>query len=91
MRVGIVTPAWNVARWIDGTIRSVLEQTHADWRMVVVDDGSTDATAALVGRVADPRVTLLRQANAGVSAARNAGLAALDPGADAVLFLDADD
>jgi len=49
-----VTPAWNVARWIDGTIRSVLEQTHADWRMVVVDDGSTDATAALVGRVADP-------------------------------------
>ncbi len=91
MRVGIVTPAWNVARWIDGTIRSVLEQTHADWRMVVVDDGSTDATAALVGRVADPRVTLLRQANAGVSAARNAGLAALHPGADAVLFLDADD
>jgi glycosyltransferase involved in cell wall biosynthesis len=91
MRVGIVTPAWNVAPWIDGTIRSVLDQTHTDWRMVVVDDGSTDATAALVAKVADPRVTLLSQANAGVSAARNAGLAALDPDADAVLFLDADD
>ena len=75
MRVGIVTPAWNVAPWIDGTIRSVLDQTHTDWRMVVVDDGSTDATAALVAKVADPRVTLLSQANAGVSAARNAGLA----------------
>jgi len=59
--------------------------------MVVVDDGSTDATASLAGGFPDDRVTLLRQANAGVSSARNNGLAALDPSAEAVLFLDADD
>ncbi len=91
MRVGIVIPAWNVAAWIATAIRSVLVQTHTDWRMVVVDDGSTDTTADLAADFADPRLTLLRQANAGVSAARNRGLAALDPDADAVLFLDADD
>jgi glycosyltransferase involved in cell wall biosynthesis len=91
MRVGIVTPAWNVAPWIAETIRSVIAQTHANWRMVVVDDGSTDATASLAGGFPDDRVTLLRQANAGVSSARNRGLAALDPSAEAVLFLDADD
>ena len=91
MRVGIVTPAWNVAPWIAEAIRSVIAQTHTDWRMVVVDDGSTDATADLVGGFRDDRLTLLRQANAGVSAARNRGLAALDPSTEAVLFLDADD
>ncbi len=91
MRVGIVTPAWNMAPWIGATIRSVLAQTHADWRMVVVDDGSTDATAAVTAGFRDARLALLRQANAGVSVARNRGLAALDPDAEAVLWLDADD
>ncbi len=91
MRVGIVTPARNAAPWIAAAIHSVIAQAHADWRMVVVDDGSTDATSAMAADVPDPRLTLLRQPNAGVSAARNRGLAALDPTADAVLFLDADD
>lgn len=91
MRVGIVTPAWNMAPWIGATIRSVLAQSHADWRMVVVDDGSTDATAAVTAGFRDARLALLRQANAGVSVARNRGLAALDPDAEAVLWLDADD
>jgi glycosyltransferase involved in cell wall biosynthesis len=91
MRVGIVTPAWNVAPWIAETIRSVISQSHAEWRMVVVDDGSSDATASLAAGFTDSRLTLLRQSNAGVSTARNRGLAALDPSVDAVLFLDADD
>jgi glycosyltransferase involved in cell wall biosynthesis len=91
MRVGIVTPAWNMAPWITATIRSVLAQTHTDWRMVVIDDGSTDATADLTAAFVDQRLTLLRQPNAGVSVARNRGLAALDPGVEAVLCLDADD
>jgi glycosyltransferase involved in cell wall biosynthesis len=91
MRVGIVTPAWNVGPWIADAIRSVIAQTHTNWRMVVVDDGSTDATASLAAGFPDDRLTLLRQANAGVSTARNRGLAALDASADAVLFLDADD
>ena len=91
MRVGIVTPAWNMAPWIVATIRSVLAQTHTDWRLMVIDDGSTDATADLTAAFVDQRITLLRQANAGVSVARNRGLAELDPSAEAVLCLDADD
>ena len=62
MRVGIVTPAWNVAPWIGAAIHSVLAQSHTDWRMVVVDDGSTDATASLAAGFVDVRLRLLRQA-----------------------------
>lgn len=89
MDIGIVVPAYNVAPWIGEAIGSVLAQTHRDWTMVVVDDGSGDATADIVGAVRDPRVRLIRQANSGVSAARNRGMAEI--GADALLFLDADD
>ena len=89
MRVGIVTPAFNIAPYIGDAIRSVLAQTHPDWTMTVVDDGSTDGTAAVVEGFADPRIRLLRQRNAGVSIARNRGLAA--DRSDAVLFLDGDD
>jgi glycosyltransferase involved in cell wall biosynthesis len=91
MRVGIVTPAWNTAPWIAAAIRSVLAQTHTDWRMVVVDDGSTDATASVAAGFLDDRLMLLRQTHAGVSVARNRGLAALEADVVAVLCLDADD
>jgi glycosyltransferase involved in cell wall biosynthesis len=67
----------------------VLGQTHRDLRLVVVDDGSTDATARVVTGFSDPRLTLIWQCNAGVAAARNRGMA--DADGDALLFLDADD
>ena len=89
MRIGIVTPAFNVASCIGDAIRSVLAQTHQDWTLTIVDDGSTDGTAAIAAGFDDPRVRLIRQPNAGVSAARNRGMA--ETGADALLFLDADD
>jgi glycosyltransferase involved in cell wall biosynthesis len=91
MQVGIVVPAWNVAAYLGDTLASVLAQTHANWRLVVVDDGSTDGTAEVVKAFADARIDLVRQANAGVSAARNRGLRVLCDTADAVLFLDGDD
>ena len=74
MRIGIIMPAYNAQSWIGDAIASVIGQTHDDWTMVVVDDGSTDATAEVVARAADPRIRLIRQANAGVSAARNRGM-----------------
>jgi glycosyltransferase involved in cell wall biosynthesis len=89
MRIGVVTPAYNVAPYIGAAIDSVLAQTHRDWTMTIVDDGSSDATAAVAASVHDARVRLIGQPNGGVSAARNRGLAATQ--ADAVLFLDADD
>jgi glycosyltransferase involved in cell wall biosynthesis len=75
MRIGVVIPAYNAAPWIGDAIASVLAQTHGNWTLVVVDDGSTDATADVVGCFADARIRLVRQANAGVSAARNRGMA----------------
>jgi glycosyltransferase involved in cell wall biosynthesis len=73
VRVGVIIPAYNAAPWIGGAITSVLAQTHEDWTLVVVDDGSTDGTSEVVGSFVDPRIRLIRQANAGVSAARNCG------------------
>ena len=89
MRIDIITPAYDVAPYIGDAIRSVLAQSHRYWTMTIVDDGSTDETAAIAATFDDPRIRLLRQRNAGVSAARNLGLVASN--AEAVLFLDADD
>ena len=89
LRIAVVTPAYNAAPTIADAIRSVLGQTHRDLRLVVVDDGSTDTTAAVAASFADPRLALIWQCNAGVAAARNRGMAAAD--GDALLFLDADD
>src|SRR5215212_6358149 len=87
--VSILTPAFDVARFIDTTLDSVLAQTVSDWEMVVVDDGSQDGTAAVVASRRDPRIRLVRQANAGVSVARSRAIA--EARGEAILFLDADD
>lgn len=89
MRIGIVVPAHNVARYIGDTVCSVLAQSHREWTMVVVDDGSSDGTAGVVRTCPDRRIRLIVQPNGGVSAARNRGVRDLD--CDAVLFLDGDD
>jgi len=82
---------FNAERTIAGTLKSICAQTHRALDIVVVDDGSTDGSAAVVEafRACDPRVRLLRQANAGVAAARNAGAASTD--AEFLAFTDADD
>jgi glycosyltransferase involved in cell wall biosynthesis len=89
LSVGVVIPAFNAAPFIADALGSLQRQTFAGWRAVVVDDGSTDATADIVAGFAGPRISLLRQANQGAAAARNHGVAAID--AEALLFLDADD
>jgi len=75
--VSVLIPSWNAARVIGRAIGSALESPGLDVEVVVVDDASTDGTADVVAGIAarDPRVVLVRQpSNAGVSAARNAGL-----------------
>jgi glycosyltransferase involved in cell wall biosynthesis len=94
VHIAVIIPACNVADFLPDAIGSVLRQSYADWSMVVVDDGSTDATPAVATSFRDSRICLVRQGNAGVSAARNAGVAvALAAGRvpEAVLFLDGDD
>lgn len=86
MKVSIVIPCYNHARFLRDAIGSALAQSHDDVEVIVVDDGSTDGSA----RVASSHgVRVARQANHGLSAARNAGLA-LSTG-EVVIFLDADD
>lgn len=86
--VSIILPTYNRADTLGRAIESVLAQSFQDWELIVVDDGSTDGTADLfVGM--DPRVRLVRQANAGVGAARNTGLAASR--GRFLTFLDSDD
>ena len=87
--VSVITPARNVAPWIEAAIRSVLAQTMPDLEHFVVDDGSTDATVDVVASIVDPRLRLLTQPARGASAARNAGLR-LSSG-PFVAFLDGDD
>jgi len=83
-------PAFNAARTIGSSIRSVLNQTEQDFEVVVVDDGSTDDTPERAQSFAsDPRVRVIAQRNRGPSAARNAGLASAR--GLYVSMLDADD
>ncbi len=91
MHVSIVIPARNAALTVADTLESLIEQSHRDWDAIVVDNGSTDDTAAIVAGIAasDPRIKLERFERAGVSAARNHGLRSAR--SDWLLFLDADD
>lgn len=85
--VTVIIPAYNPGAFLERAIASVRRQTFGDWRIVVIDDGSDEDIAIHVPD--DPRIDLIRQANRGVSAARNAGAArASTPW---IAFLDADD
>jgi glycosyltransferase involved in cell wall biosynthesis len=88
-KVAVVIPAYNAERFIRQTIESVLAQTLSNVEVIVIDDGSTDGTQAVLDTFSDPRLTVLRQENRGVSAARNTGLAIAR--APYIFFLDADD
>lgn len=69
--ISVVIPLYNKAAEIERALRSVLEQSVQPREVIVVDDGSTDGSAEIVERIASPIVRLVRQTNAGVSAARN--------------------
>lgn len=87
--VSILTAAHNAEAFFGETAASVLSQDYSDWNWVVVDDGSSDGTARLVSELDDDRITLIRQSNQGVSAARNRALEHVI--GRYVTFLDSDD
>lgn len=88
LTITAVIPAYNAEKYITRSIDSVLSQTHPVDEIVVVDDGSTDSTPEIIKRYGD-KVRYVHQQNAGVSAARNAGVRAAT--CDWIAFLDADD
>ncbi|MBN1528599.1 MAG: glycosyltransferase [Thermoleophilaceae bacterium] len=88
-RVSVILPAYNAEAVVRRAIDSILAQTMPDFELIVVDDGSEDGTAAVVGEVADPRVRYVRREHAGLPATLNAGLA--EARAPVVAVQDADD
>jgi len=94
MKVSVIIPVFNRDKFIGSALRSLLRQRDAaDLDIIVVDDGSTDSTAAIVREMAAeaPCIRYAAQENMGVTKARNAGLKLLAPDTEFVTFLDSDD
>lgn len=87
-RVSVIIPSYNCAAYIVQTLDSILAQDYQDFEVIVVDDGSTDATRSIVAGYA-PRVRLIEQTNGGVCKARNRGIR--EASGDFVCLLDHDD
>jgi glycosyltransferase involved in cell wall biosynthesis len=89
-QIAVVIPLYNHAAYIGDAIRSILAQTRAVDKIVIVDDGSTDDSAEIVRAFAEPRIELYRQPNAGAHAALNRGIEKA-VGCDYVAILNSDD
>lgn len=87
--ISVVIPCYNVAAFIEGSIKSVLAQTFRSYEIICVNDGSTDNTSDLIRQFRDPRIRLIEQKNRGLAGARNTGINASR--GIYVALLDADD
>ena len=89
--ISVIVPVYNLAQELERCAVSILSQTHRELELLLIDDGSTDGSADVMERLrrADSRVRVLRQANAGVTAARLAGVRAAS--GDYIGFVDGDD
>ena len=99
MKLSIIVPIYNVATYLRKCVDSLLAQDISDYEIILVDDGSTDDSGAIADEIAaspksspegkDFSIKVIHQANAGLSAARNTGIAAAQ--GDYILFVDSDD
>jgi glycosyltransferase involved in cell wall biosynthesis len=87
--IGVVIPLHNKRAYVRRAIESVLRQTHKDFKLTVVDDGSSDGSAECVEQISDPRIRLVRTVCRGPGAARNLGIRLTE--ADWIALIDADD
>lgn len=88
-RVSVIIPIHNAEKYLVNTVNSALAQNFRDFELILVDDGSTDSSPDICRGFSDQRIVCLQQANAGVSTARNKGLARAR--GDIIGFLDSDD
>jgi len=72
--VSVIMAAYNTERYIAEAVRSVIQQTHDNWELLVVNDGSTDGTAAVLAGFHDPRIKVFHKSNGGIGSARNMAL-----------------
>lgn len=89
--MSVIIPVYNVDKYIDRCVESVIEQTYANMEIILVDDGSTDASAKICDdwKNKDSRISVIHKANGGLASARNAGLEIAT--GDLVSFIDSDD
>ena len=89
--VSIVVPVYNVKRYLDCCINSILQQTYENFELILVNDGSTDGSLEICDNYEckDKRIRVINKANGGVSSARNAGIESAN--GDYILFIDSDD
>lgn len=85
----IIIPTYNRAEMVERAINSVLSQSYQEWEMIVVNDGSTDNTSAVLKELSSDQILIVEQENSGKSQARNNGLAKAT--GDVICFLDDDD
>jgi len=89
-KVSVIIPAYNIEKYIQYCVDSVLKNTYENFEVIIVNDGSTDRTEDVCkDLLLDPRVRLISQGNQGVSAARNTGIRAAN--GDYITFIDGDD
>lgn len=91
MKISVIVPVYNVEKYLENCIKSVINQSYKDLDIILIDDGSTDESSNICDfyKQHDSRITVLHQMNSGLSAARNAGIE-ISKG-DAIIFLDSDD
>lgn len=89
MRFSVIIPAYNAVNFIQRSIQSVLSQTFSDFEIIVVNDGSKDATYEKASSISDERLIVIDKKNEGVSVARNTGIQSAR--GEYICFLDADD
>ena len=91
MKISIVVPVYKVEDYLPNCIKSITNQTHTDFELILVDDGSPDRCGHICDQFAarDPRIRVIHKKNGGLSSARNTGVAAAS--GDYILFLDSDD
>lgn len=87
--MSVVMPVYNVAAYVGAAIESVLAQSFADFELIIVDDGGSDASVDICRGFADPRIRIVGQPNRGLAGARNTGIAAAR--GKYIALLDADD
>lgn len=89
MLFSVIIPVYNGEKFIERSIKSVLNQTFTDFELIVINDGSKDKSSELARKFSDSRLTVIDKINEGVSVARNTGIKSAK--GEFICFLDADD
>jgi len=87
--ISIIVPVYNVEKYLNKCIDSILNQTFSDFELILVDDGSTDSSGSICDKYNDDRITVIHKENGGISSARNTGIDIAK--GDFIGFVDSDD